>query len=90
VFLNKYSLKITIRKKWLENQSDLKENDYKSPTFVYCRETNPMVPLLKTSFQTPPRMQGSWSDDDVEMLEVMVVSSRGVDNELGSNVEGSP
>jgi hypothetical protein len=49
-----------------------------------------MVPLLKTSFQTPLRMQVSWSDDDIEMLEAMVESSRGVDNKLGSNVEGSP
>jgi len=56
VFSNKYSFEITINKKWLENQSDMKENEYESPTFVYCRETNVMVPLLKTSFQTPLKM----------------------------------
>jgi hypothetical protein len=56
VSLNKYSFEITINKKWLENQSDLKENEYESPTFVYCRETNVMAPLLKTSFQTSLRM----------------------------------
>jgi hypothetical protein len=46
VFPNKYSLEITINKKWLENQSDVKEDKYKSPTLVYCKETNAMVPLV--------------------------------------------
>jgi len=90
VSLNKYSFKITINKKWLENQSNLKENKYESPTFVYCKETYTMVPLLRTSFKTPLRMQGSWNDDDVETSEAMVKSSRGVDNKLGLNIEGFP
>ncbi len=49
-----------------------------------------MMPLMITCLQTPPRMQGSWNDDNVEMLEAMVESSKGVDNELGPNVEGFP
>jgi hypothetical protein len=85
-FSNQCSSEIIINKKWLENQNDLKENEYKSPTFVYCKETNAMVPLLRISFQTPPRMQGSWNDDDVEMLEAMVESSRKVDNKPGLNM----
>jgi hypothetical protein len=49
-----------------------------------------MVPLLRTSFQTPPRMQGSWNDDDVETSKAMVESSRVVDNKPGLNIEGFP
>jgi len=49
-----------------------------------------MVPLVRSGLQTPPRMQGSWSDDDVKMLEAMVESSMGVDNESSPNIEGSP
>jgi hypothetical protein len=56
VFPNKYSFKIAINKKWQENQSDSKEDKYESPTFVYCRETNAMAPLVKACFQTPPIM----------------------------------
>jgi hypothetical protein len=48
---NKYSLDITINKKWPENQSDLEEDEYESPTLVYCREINTMVPLVRTSLQ---------------------------------------
>jgi hypothetical protein len=47
VFENKYSLEITINKKWLKNQSDPKEDEYESPTFLYYRETYAMVPLVK-------------------------------------------
>jgi hypothetical protein len=58
VFLNKYSLKIAINKKWPKNQSDSEENVYESLT-VYYKETSAMVPLVKENLQTPPRMQGS-------------------------------
>jgi len=44
---NKYSLEIAINKKWPENQSDLGENECKSLTLVYCKETNAMVPVVK-------------------------------------------
>jgi hypothetical protein len=44
---NKYSLEIAINKKWLENQSDLEEDEYESLTLVYYREINEMVPLMK-------------------------------------------
>jgi hypothetical protein len=47
VFPNKYSLEITINKKWPENQCDLEEDEYKSTTLVYCKETNAMVPLMR-------------------------------------------
>jgi hypothetical protein len=53
---NKYSLEITINKKWAENQCNPKEYEYASLTLVYCRETNAMVPLVRAGFQTPPRM----------------------------------
>jgi hypothetical protein len=46
---NKYSLKITINKTWPENQNSLDENEYKSPTLVYYKEIDAMVPLVKTS-----------------------------------------
>ncbi len=85
---NKYSLKIN--KKWPENQSDLEENEYRSVTHVYCRETNAMVPLMKVNLQIPPRMQGYWSDDNAKMLKIVVESSRGMDDEPSLNVEGSP
>jgi hypothetical protein len=64
VSLNKCSLEIAINKKWLKNQSDLKEDDYKSPTLVYYRETYTMVPLVRVGLWIPLRMQGSWSDDE--------------------------
>jgi len=35
---NKYSLKIAINKKWLENQSNSEEDVYESLTLVYCKE----------------------------------------------------
>jgi hypothetical protein len=54
VTLNKYSLEIAINKKWPENQSESKEDKYESPTFVYYKETNEVVPLV--NLQTPPRM----------------------------------
>jgi hypothetical protein len=57
VFPNKYSLKITINIKWLENQSDPKQDTYESPALIYCKETDAMVPLMKASLETPPRMQ---------------------------------
>jgi hypothetical protein len=41
-----------------------------------------MVPLLRIGLQTPPIMQGSWSDDNIGMPKAMVESSKGVDNEL--------
>ncbi len=87
---NKYSLEITINKKWPENQSDSKEDKYKSPTLVYYKEIDAMVPLVKACLQTLPRMQGSWSNNDVETSKAMVESSRGMDNKLGPNVKGSP
>jgi hypothetical protein len=90
VFLNKYSLKITINKKWPKNQNDLEENKYESPTPIYCKEIYVMVPLVKTILQTPPRMQGSWSGDTIGMLIDVVESSRGVDNIPSPNVEGFP
>ncbi len=79
VFFNKYSLEITINKKWLENQNNSDENEYESPTFVYCRETYTMVPLVRASFQTPPRMQRSWNDNDTRTSKVVVESSRGME-----------
>jgi hypothetical protein len=49
-----------------------------------------MVPLVKVGFQTPFRMQGSWSDDDVETLEVVVESSIGMDGKPNPKIKGSP
>jgi hypothetical protein len=71
---NKYSFENTINKKWPNNQNDLKEDKYKSPTLVYYRETNAKVPLVRDDPQTPPRMQGSWNDDDVGTPKVVVES----------------
>ncbi len=47
-------------------------------TLVYCKKIDTMVPLVRASLQTPPRMQGSWSNNDVETPKVVVESSRGV------------
>ncbi len=87
---NKYSLKITINIKWLENQSNPKQDKYESLTLVYSREIDTMVPLARVSLKTPSKVQGSWSDNDVEMPEVVVEPSRGVDNGLGPNIQGFP
>jgi hypothetical protein len=48
-----------------------------------------MVPLMKASLQTPPRMQGSWSNN-TGTLEATVELFRGVDSEPSPSVEGSP
>jgi hypothetical protein len=49
-----------------------------------------MVPLVKVGLQTPPRMQGSWSDNDVETSKAMVDSFGGMDGKLGPSMKGSP
>ncbi len=49
-----------------------------------------MVPLVKYGLQTPFRMQGSQSDDDVGTLEVVVESSKGVDGKPNPSIKGSP
>jgi len=90
VSLNKYSLEIKINKKWLENQNNSKEDEYESPTLVYCREIGVVVPLVKSGLQTPFRMQGSWNDDNVGTLEVVVESSKGVDGKPNPSIKGSP
>jgi hypothetical protein len=87
---NKYSLEIAINKKWPKNQSDLEEYEYKSPTLVYYKEIDAIVPLVKACLQTPPRMQGSQNDDDAKMSETMAKSSWGVDGEPSPSVEGFP
>jgi hypothetical protein len=67
----------------------LEDDEYESLTLVYCKEIDTMVPFVRVSLQIPPRMQGSWNDDDVEMLKVVVESSRGVDGKPSLNIEGS-
>ncbi len=49
-----------------------------------------MIPLVRTSLQTPPKMQGSWSNNNIGTSKAMVESSREVDGKLGPNVKGSP
>jgi hypothetical protein len=49
-----------------------------------------MVPLVKVGLQTPFRMQGSWSDDDIGTLEVVIESSKGVDGKPNLSIKGSP
>jgi hypothetical protein len=57
---------------------------------VYCREIDTMVPLVRASLHTPPRLQGSWSNDNVGVSEAMVESFKGMEGEPSSNVKGSP
>jgi hypothetical protein len=87
---NKYSLEIAIYKKWLENQNNLEEDKYESPTLVYYKETYTMVPLVGIGLQIPPRMQGSWSDNDAKTSKVVVESSKAMDSEPSPSVKGSP
>jgi hypothetical protein len=63
---------------------------YESPTLVYCREIDVMVPLMRTCLQIPLRMQGSWNDDNFEMPKAVVESSKGMDGKLNLSIEGSP
>ncbi len=56
MFPNKYVLKIGINKKWLENQNKLEEDEYESPTLVYCSEIDTMVSLVRANLHTPPRI----------------------------------
>jgi hypothetical protein len=57
---------------------------------VYYRETDTMVPSVKASLQTSPRMQRSWSDNNTGASKAVVESSQEVEGELGPSVEGSP
>jgi len=50
---------IIINKKWPKNQSNPEEDEYESPTLVYCRETDAMVPLVRAGLWTQLKMQGS-------------------------------
>ncbi len=79
-----------MNKRWLENQSNPKEDKYESPTLVYCKETNTMVPLVRDGLQIPSRMQGSWNDDDAKTLKVMVESFKEMDSKPSPSVKGSP
>jgi hypothetical protein len=49
-----------------------------------------MVPLVRDDIQTTLRMQGSWSNDNVGTLKVVVESCKGMDNEPSPSVKGSP
>ncbi len=49
-----------------------------------------MVPSVKASLQTSPRMQRSWSDNNTGASKAVVESSQEVEGELGPSVEGSP
>ncbi len=80
----------TIEKKWLENQTDPKEDTYKSPQFVYYKNVNMLVLMVKTNIEITPPMPKSWSDIDEDTPKDMVESSMGVHNEITSNIQGSP
>jgi hypothetical protein len=90
LYPNKYSFEIAINKKWPKNQNDLEENKYESSTLVYYKEIDTMVPLVKASLQSPPRMQRFWSDDNVGTSKGVVEPSKGMDDKLGLNVKSSP
>ncbi len=49
-----------------------------------------MVPLMRASLHIPPRMQGSWNNNDNETPKIVVESSRGMDGEPSPSVEGFP
>jgi len=49
-----------------------------------------MVPLVRASLHTPPRMQGSWSNNNAEIPKAVVESSRGMDSKLGPSIKGFP
>jgi hypothetical protein len=55
-----------------------------------AKKIDAMVPLVRTSLQIPPRMQGFWNDNDNETPKIVVESSRGVDGEPSPSVEGFP
>jgi hypothetical protein len=74
----------------LKNQNDLEEDEYESPTLVYYKEIDTMVPLVRAALHTPPKTQGSWNDENTKISKAMVESSRGMDSEPSSNIKGSP
>jgi hypothetical protein len=49
-----------------------------------------MVPLVRLGLLTPPRMQGSWSDNDTKMSKAIVESCKGVDDKQSPSINGSP
>ncbi len=77
---NRSALENVIKKKWPETHTNLEEDSYESPTFVESKDANALVPLVKANVQFLSKMGGSWNDSDEEMSQVMVESSRGVDN----------
>ncbi len=72
------------------NQTNLKEDEYEFPIFVYYKEVDARVPLVIIGVGTLLRLQGPWNDDDNETLKVMIESCKGIDDKLVPNVEGSP
>jgi hypothetical protein len=45
---------------------------------------------MRASLHIPPRMQGSWNNNDNETPKIVVESSRGMDGEPSPSVEGFP
>jgi hypothetical protein len=44
--------KEALENKWLKNHSDPKENAYESPTCVYYKEVNTLVPMVRIDVKT--------------------------------------
>ncbi len=79
-----------LEKKWPKTPIDPEEDTYKSPWLIYRKDTDTLVPVVRTSIETTPPMLESWSDNDEDMPKDMVESSMGVHNEIASNLQGSP
>lgn len=53
-----------IAKKWLEIEISPHEDAYESLPFIYYKEVNMVVSMLRYVVETPPKMGGSWNDSD--------------------------
>jgi hypothetical protein len=74
------------KKKVAKNQIDSEEDTYESPRLIYCKDTDMLVPVVRTSIETTLPMPKPWSDSDEDTPIDVVESSMGVHNEIPSNL----
>lgn len=71
-------LENTIGKKWLKIEISPHEDVYESLPFIYYKEANMLVSVLRYVIEIPPNMGGSWNDSDKKMSKVVIESSKGM------------
>jgi hypothetical protein len=64
--------------KWLEIEISPHEYVYESLPFIYYKDTNMLVSMVRDVVETPPKMGGFWNGSDQKISKVMIESSKGM------------